>query len=169
MYGTLAATWYLAPGSKSVSLRAIPGAIPPLMGWTAVRGHIEVPGLVLFAILFCWQIPHSIAIMIFRKEDYARAGHKVLPLVVGPTAVKLHAVAWAALLVPCSLLIAPLGLVRPWYLPVATVLGAVFLGYTLSGFAKHTEAEVHAWARKTFFVSLIYLTALFVAISLSAH
>ncbi len=147
----------------------IPGAIPPLMGWTAVRGHIEVPGLVLFAILFCWQIPHFIAIAIYRKEDYARAGHKILPLNVGPIATKLHAVAWAAMLVPCSLLLAPLGLVRPWYLPVATILGAVFLGWTASGFAKTDEAGTRAWARSTFIVSLVYLTALFIAISVSAR
>jgi protoheme IX farnesyltransferase len=148
---------------------AIPGAIPPLMGWTAVTNRIEVPGLVLFAILFCWQIPHFIAIAVNRKEDYGRAGHKILPLAVGPVAVKLHAVAWAAMLVPATLLLAPLGLVRAWYLPVATVLGAIFLGYAASGFTKSSEEQNRAWARSTFKMSLFYLTALFIAISVSAH
>ncbi len=147
----------------------VPGAIPPLMGWTAVRGRIEVPGLVLFAILFCWQIPHFIAVAIYRKDDYARAGHKILPLVVGPIAVKMHAAAWAAMLIPCTLLLAPLGLVRAWYFPVAAVLGAIFLGWTLSGFAKRGDEADRVWARSTFRVSLVYLTALFVAIGASAR
>ncbi|MEI8254616.1 MAG: heme o synthase [Deltaproteobacteria bacterium] len=147
----------------------VPGAIPPLMGWTAVRGRIELPGLVLFAILFCWQIPHFIAIAIYGKEDYARAGHKILPLVVGPVAVKLHAAAWAAMLIPFTLMLAPLGLVRAWYFPVAAILGAVFLGWTLSGFAKHGDEADRIWARSTFRMSLVYLTALFVAIGASAR
>ena len=72
---------------------AVPGAIPPLMGWTAVRGRIELAGLVLAAVLFCWQIPHFIAVGIARREDYARAGHKILPLVATDKQTKLHALA----------------------------------------------------------------------------
>ncbi len=148
---------------------AVPGAIPPLMGWTAVRGRIEFPGLVLFAILFCWQIPHFIAIGVHRKDDYARAGHKILPLAVGPLAVKLHAVVWAALLVPCTLWLAPLGLVSTWYVPIAAVAGLAFLAWTARGFASHGEEQDRRWARSTFLASVIYLTVLFVAIGASAR
>ena len=70
---------------------------------------LDAPGVALFAILFCWQIPHFIAIAVAGQSDYARAGHKVLPLVWSDRTVKLHAAAWAALLVPVSLLLYPLG------------------------------------------------------------
>ena len=69
-----------AQSPAALFVGAIPGAIPPLMGWTAATGHLDAPGLVLFAILFLWQIPHFLAIAIYRADDYARAGFKVLPL-----------------------------------------------------------------------------------------
>ena len=62
---------------------AVPGAMPPLMGWTAATGHVELPGVVLFAVLFIWQIPHFIAISVFRQSEYERAAIRVLPSVVG--------------------------------------------------------------------------------------
>ena len=65
---------------------AVPGALPPLMGWTAVTGQLDTPGLALFAILFFWQVPHFLAIAIYRAADYARAGFKVLPLTVSARA-----------------------------------------------------------------------------------
>jgi protoheme IX farnesyltransferase len=148
---------------------AVPGAIPPLMGWTAVRDRIEWPGVALFAILFCWQIPHFIAIGTHRAEDYQRAGHRILPLVVGETAVNLHAVVWTALLVPATLVLCPLGLEGVGYFVVATVLGLGFLGWTLTGFkARNAEAR-RLWSRGLFRASLLYLTALFVGLSVFAR
>ena len=69
---------------------AIPGAIPPLMGWTAATGRLDAPGLVLFAILFLWQIPHFLAIAIFRADDYERAGFRVLPLQASERATRIY-------------------------------------------------------------------------------
>ena len=63
--------------------------MPPLMGWTAVTGRLDAPGLALFAILFLWQIPHFLAIAIYRADDYARAGFKVLPLTVSARATRV--------------------------------------------------------------------------------
>jgi len=143
---------------------ALPGALPPLMGWTAVRGRIEVPGLVLFAILFCWQIPHFIAIAIHRSDEYLHAGHKILPLQVGPIAVRLHATVWTAILVPVSMLPAPLGIVHPWCFPAAGTLGLLFLAWTASGFAHTDEQATQRWARRLFVASLVYLNALFVVL-----
>jgi protoheme IX farnesyltransferase len=148
---------------------AVPGAIPPLMGWTSVTGRVEPAGLALFAILFCWQIPHFIAIGMFRGEDYARAGHKILPLVAGARAAKLHAVLWAVLLVPCTLALYPLGVESRWYVPVALALGVGFVVRVLSGLpAREAQADAR-WARRVFHDSLMYLTALFVAVSLGAR
>jgi protoheme IX farnesyltransferase len=89
---------------------AVPGAIPPLMGWTAATGSIDARGLALFAILFVWQLPHFLAISIYLKEDYARGGLKVFALVHGEPAAKAWAVGTSALLVPVGMLPAFLGM-----------------------------------------------------------
>jgi len=68
---------------------AIPGSLPPLMGWTAVTGRIGVGGLLLFGILFAWQMPHFLAIALFRKEEYRNAGYMALPLVSGDAATRI--------------------------------------------------------------------------------
>ena len=65
---------------------AVPGAIPPLMGWTAVTGRLDAGGLALFALLFAWQLPHFLSISLYLAEDYARGGLKVFALVHGERA-----------------------------------------------------------------------------------
>jgi protoheme IX farnesyltransferase len=145
---------------------AIPGAIPPLMGWTAVRGRIELAGLVLAAVLFCWQIPHFIAVAIARREDYARAGHKILPLVASDRTTKLHALAWTLLLVVATLALQPLGVVGRTFDVTAMLLGAFFLSRVILGFVR-PEGDL-GWARKVFFGSLVYLTALFAILAFDA-
>jgi len=144
---------------------ALPGALPPLMGWTALTGRIEAPGLVLFAVLFLWQIPHFIAISIFRQEEYERAGLKVLPSVRGIKAAKRQAAFYTGALWAVSLLLVPYGLAGPIYLTSALVFGAYFFWMALRGF----EAEdSKLWAKKFFVASLIYLTALFAGLIIDA-
>lgn len=144
---------------------ALPGALPPLMGWTAVTGSIAVPGLVLFGVLFFWQIPHFIAISVFRQEDYERAGLKVLPSVSGIRSAKVQSTVYAAALVLVSLLLVPYGLAGTLYLVAATVLGAYFFWAAVRGFWVQDD---RAWAIKLFVASLIYLTALFAALIVDA-
>lgn len=146
---------------------AIPGAIPPLMGWTAVRGRVELAGLVLAAVLFCWQIPHFIAVGIARREDYARAGHKILPLVATDKQTKLHALAWTVLLVVATLGLKPLGVVGNLFDVAAMILGAFFLSRVILGFVR-PEGDL-GWARKVFLGSLVYLTALFAILAFDAR
>jgi protoheme IX farnesyltransferase len=112
---------------------AVPGAIPPLLGWTAGTGRIDAAGLVLFALLFLWQIPHFIAITLFRKADYARAGLVVMPNVKGELAARHTIVRWIFACVAASLLVVPLGLAHRGYLVAATVLGAVFFSFGCYG------------------------------------
>jgi protoheme IX farnesyltransferase len=144
---------------------ALPGALPPLMGWTAVEGSIGAPGLVLFGVLFFWQIPHFIAISTFRQEEYERAGLKVLPSVRGIRSAKLQSVVYAAALWVVSLMLVPYGLAGPLYLAGAAVLGGYFFWAALRGF--WTE-DPKAWAKKLFIASLIYLTALFAVLIFDA-
>ena len=151
------------PGALFVG--AVPGALPPLMGWTAVTGRIDLAGMVLFGILFFWQIPHFIAISVFRQEEYERAGLMVFPSVRGARAAKVQAAVYCALLWAVSLLVTPLGLAGFIYLTTAIVGGATFLWTALAGFS---AADDKAWARRFFLVSLVYLTVLFAALILDA-
>ena len=144
---------------------ALPGALPPLMGWTAVEGRIGAPGLVLFGVLFFWQIPHFIAISVFRQEEYERARLKVLPSVRGMGSAKAQSVLYAAVLWVVSLLLVPYGLAGPLYLVGAAVLGGYFFWAALRGF---WAADPKSWAKKLFVASLIYLTALFAVLIVDA-
>ena len=141
---------------------AVPGALPPLMGWTAATGELGAPGLVLFGIMFLWQMPHFIAISIFRQREYSKAGIKVLPAVRGNTVAKRHAALWAAALLPVSLLLVPLGIAGGVYLAAAAILGAAFFGWSLWGL--RAEAG-NRWARQLFLGSLVYLPLLFAALA----
>jgi protoheme IX farnesyltransferase len=145
---------------------AVPGAIPPLLGWTAVTGRIDAAGLVLFALMFTWQVPHSLAIALFRKGEYARAGLVVMPNVTGDAAVKHSIARWLVPVVASSLLLIPLGLVRSTvYLVSASVLGAVFFAFGVAGLREGTGRK---WARGLFGISLLYLVGVFAALVVCA-
>ena len=144
---------------------AVPGAMPPLMGWTAVTGSIDPPGLVLFGVLFLWQLPHFIAIATFRKDEYARAGLKVLPWVRGDRVARTHAIVWAALLLPVSLGLYVLGVAGVAYASVAAVMGVVYLWMAVRRPGADGE---RAWAKKLFLFSLVYLPVVFAALMIDA-
>jgi protoheme IX farnesyltransferase len=142
---------------------AVPGALPPLMGWTAITGHIDAGALALFGIMFLWQIPHFLAIALYRSEDYGRAGFEILPLVVGERPTRIVIVAFSAALVATSLVLEPLHIAGLLYSAVAALLGAGFIAWGLAGFR---QAANRVWARSLFLASLVYLTLLFVALVL---
>jgi protoheme IX farnesyltransferase len=138
---------------------AIPGAIPPLIGWTAAQGRIELGGVLLFAVMFLWQVPHFLAITLFRKEDYARAGLVVQPNEPGGEAeARRNIVRYTVALVFVSLFFVPLRLGGTLYLVTALLAGAGFLACGLAGLRKGAGAR---WARTEFAASLLYLTVLF--------
>jgi protoheme IX farnesyltransferase len=146
--------------AAAVFVGAVPGAIPPLMGWVAVTGRLDAPGLVLFAILFLWQIPHFLAIAIYRASDYQRAGFKVLPLELSVRSTRLHILIFSVGLVIATVLLGPLEVAGARYVVVAALLGAVLVGWGIAGFRRQAAA---GWARSLFFYSIVYLTLLFVA------
>ncbi len=145
---------------------AVPGALPPLMGWTAVTGRVDTGGFVLFSILFLWQIPHFLAIALFRKEEYAAAGLKSVPLVRGDDSSRAQIVLYLVALVPMTMLPYQLRIAGGGYLLVAAAFGLAFLGLGAWGFFRRLGK---AWARQTFFFSLLYLTALFAALMLDSQ
>ncbi len=139
---------------------AVPGAIPPLMGWTAVTGRLDAGGLALFALLFAWQLPHFLAISIYLAEDYARGGLRVFALVHGERATRRFIAVAVALLVPTSLALLPLGVAGVSYGVVAATLGVLLLALALSGLGR-TGGR---WARNLFLGTLVHLTLLFAAL-----
>lgn len=145
---------------------AVPGAIPPLLGWASATGRIELGGIILFSILFFWQLPHFLAIAIYRKEDYSRAGIKVMPAVIGDRATKLRMPIYSAALLLCSLALVPLGVAGYLYFALALVAGLAFFASTLLGLLPTAGA---AWARKVFLGSLLYITLIFLALALDAR
>jgi protoheme IX farnesyltransferase len=142
---------------------AIPGAIPPLLGWTAVTAEIDAAGIVLFAILFLWQIPHFVAIALFRKDDYARAGLVVVPNVTGELASRHTIIRWIFAGVAASFLVVPLGLAGRGYLVAAAFLGSIFFTWGCYGLKKDTGRK---WAASLFGVSILYLVLLFAALAI---
>jgi heme o synthase len=152
---------------------AFPGALPPLLGWTAARGIMEWPAVALFAILFVWQFPHFMAIAWLYREDYARAGIKMLPVVEpdGRSTVT-QALVYAVLMVPVSLIPCWLGLAGWQYGTVAALLSTGYLLATVR-FANilraRSESESRRYARDLLKVSVIYLPLLFGALMLAAR
>ena len=137
---------------------AFPGAAPPLMGWTASTGGLETPGLLLFSVVFIWQVPHFIAISLYRKPEYARAGIRAWPLVRGDAAAKRLALAYSTALVPCSVALVSAGVAGWFYLALAAPTSLWFWAVTLRGLT--TEVRTEQWARQLFVASLIYLPVL---------
>lgn len=136
---------------------AVPGAIPPVMGWTAATGSIDPGAWALFGILYLWQLPHFLAIAWMYREDYARAGFPMLPVVDpgGDATARQVALATVALL-PVSLLPSVLGLAGPLYFFGALVLGAGFAAFALAlAWGRRRTA-----ARRLLLASVTYLPVL---------
>jgi protoheme IX farnesyltransferase len=151
---------------------AFPGAMPPLLGWTAARGVIEWPAVALFAILFVWQFPHFMAIAWLYREDYAKAGIRMLP-VVQPDgwSTVCEALVYAVLMIPVSAVPFYLHLAGRVYLVTAVLLGLVYLAYTIR-FARITRAlstaESRGYARDLLRASVIHLPLLLTVMMLNA-
>jgi protoheme IX farnesyltransferase len=139
---------------------ALPGALPPLIGFASVTGGLAEAPLWLFLVLFVWQIPHFLAIAVFRAEDYRAAGMKVLSVVHGVHATKRAIVLSSLVLAAVTLAPAWTGAVHPSYLLVAAPSAVAFAAYALFGL--YTDAHAR-WARRLFFLSMPYLVIVYAA------
>ncbi len=158
--------------SLATFIGAFPGAMGPLLGWTAARPQIDWHAVALFGILFVWQFPHFMSIAWLYRDDYARAGIRMLP-VVQPDgwSTVVEAVFYAILMIPVSLVPWRLGMASTAYAITAIVLGLVYLGYTLR-FARilkaRSQEESRMLARDLLKVSVLYLPLLFTALMICA-
>jgi protoheme IX farnesyltransferase len=140
--------------SMATFIGAFPGAMGPLLGWTAARGRIEWPGIALFAILFVWQFPHFMSIAWLYRDDYARAGLPMLSVIDRDGRMTgRQALVWAAALVPVSLLPSVVGLSTPAY-----AVGALILGVGFTALAGHFAVQRSLASAKLLFLgSITYL------------
>lgn len=143
---------------------AVPGAIPPVMGWTAVHNALSPEALALFGILFLWQMPHFLAIAVLYRSDYAAGGFKMLP-VIDPdlTVTGRQIVVYSLSLIPATLIPAGLEMAGLLYLVLALILGLTFLVFSVSCAASRTRTD----ARRLFLASILYLPILLAAMMVS--
>jgi len=159
VYVWIYTAWFKRTSVWSTVVGAVSGAVPPVMGYCAVTGQLDMNAAILFAILFLWQPPHFWALGIRRTEEYRAAGFPLLPVVYGSFVTKISMVRYVVLLVPVSLLLYVNGSVGLFYLISATVLGIVWVAMCVAGFKAKVE---EIWAKKVFLYSINYLTVLFI-------
>ena len=147
--------------SFNTIIGAIPGALPPLGGWVAATNQINLEGMLLFGILFCWQIPHFLSLAIIYKRDYDRGGFKMLPVIAkNSNTVNFQIIFFTMALIYSSIGIYILNLTSLIYVFGAVVLGLIFLVYSSMIIFDHSSKAV----KNIFIFSIIYLPSLLVLI-----
>jgi protoheme IX farnesyltransferase len=155
--------WLKRSTVQNIVIGGAAGAIPPLVGWAAVTGSLDLEAWLLFAIVFFWTPAHFWALALLISDDYKRAGIPMLPVVRGEEATTWGIFTYALSLVPLSLLLFVGGGLGPLYLVAAVGLGLVFVGWSVR-LIRAAAARRRAVARGLYLYSLLYLALLFVAI-----
>jgi heme o synthase len=155
--------WLKRTTSQNIVIGGAAGAIPPLVGWAAITGSLDLAAWLLFAIIFFWTPAHFWALALLIRDDYERAGVPMLPVVRGDEATAWNILAYAASLLPLTLLLFIIGGLGYVYLAAAIILGALFIGYAFR-LLRGGAVRRRAMARAVYLYSLLYLALLFVAI-----
>jgi protoheme IX farnesyltransferase len=145
---------------QNIVIGGASGAMPPVLGWAAVTGHLSAEASVLFLIIFAWTPPHFWALALYRTEDYARAGVPMLPVTHGKPYTRLQVLLYTLILFAVSLLPFAIGMSGIAYLAAAVVLGSVFVACALRLYFAYSDRL----ARQTFRYSIAYLAAIFTAL-----
>ncbi|MDW8799108.1 heme o synthase [Staphylococcus pseudoxylosus] len=138
---------------------SFPGAVPPLIGWTAIEGNISLVAVALFLVIFCWQPIHFYALAIKRKDEYSLANIPMLPSVKGFKRTRVSMFLWLVFLLPLPFLLSSLGTT---FIVLATLLNLGWLYLGLTSFKKNSDQT--KWATKMFIYSLNYLVVFFVLV-----
>jgi protoheme IX farnesyltransferase len=150
---------------QNIVIGGASGAMPPVLGWTAVTGEIASDALLLFLIIFAWTPPHFWALALYRKHDYAKAGVPMLPVTHGDRFTRLHVLLYTVILTAVTLMPFVTRMSGGLYLGAALVLDAVFLWYAVRIYIAYSDRL----AQRTFRYSIVYLTALFAALLLDHY
>jgi protoheme IX farnesyltransferase len=154
--------WLKRSTPQNIVIGGAAGAFPPLVGWAAVTGRLDLAAAYLFLIVFYWTPPHFWALALLKSRDYGRAGVPMAPLVWGERETKRQMVWYTLILLPLTVLPAALGIFGMVYLVSALVLGALFLANVISVVRAADHGKV-AWRAYRF--SLLYLALLFTAMA----
>jgi len=152
--------WLKRRTPQNIVIGGAAGALPPVIGWVAVTGGVDVLPLILFAIIFIWTPPHFWALALYRSDDYAKAGVPMLPVVRGQAETRWQILAYSVVLVPLTLAPWALGLSGWLYGAAAAALGIEFLRRAVAVWRNRSEAD----ARRLFGFSIAYLFLVFVAL-----
>ena len=151
--------WLKRTSVQNIVIGGAAGAVPPLVGWAAVTGHLDLTAALLFLIIFLWTPPHFWALALIAKGEYAKVGIPMLPVIRGDAVTKQHIVAYSVALVVLTLALTPLHVMGVVYLASALVLDALFLLYAL----RVANIGTIAAERTMYKYSMLYLALLFVA------
>ncbi len=149
--------WLKRSTPHNIVIGGAAGAFPPMIGWAAVTGSVDLQSVVLFAIIFMWTPPHFWALALFREGDYAKAGVPMLPVVAGTQSTKRQMLLYTLALVPLTLLPSFLGTAGPLYGIAAALLGLRFIFLAV----KVLRDDGVRYAKQMFGFSIVYLFALF--------
>jgi protoheme IX farnesyltransferase len=155
--------WLKRSSPQNIVIGGAAGAFPPLVGWTAMTGELDLAAIYLFAIIFYWTPPHFWALALIKQGEYARAGVPMLPVVHGEQRTKFEMLAYTLILLPLTLMPALFGALGAFYGLAALLLGGRLLWYCVRLLREHSSAPV-AW--KMYRYSLLYLALLFVAMGI---
>lgn len=158
-YGFIYTRYLKFMTSQNIVIGGLAGAMPPLLGWTAVSNTVEPNALLLVLIVMVWTPPHFWALAVHRVEDYAEASVPMLPVQKGVDFTKQHILLYTVLLFVCTMLPYAVRMFNEIYLVSAAILGSIFLYYSVRLYRDSTNS----YAMPTFAYSLIYLALLFVA------
>lgn len=155
VYVLIYTLWLKRSSTWSTSVGAISGAMPPVIGYVAVSGKVDLGAVLLFALLFLWQPPHFWALGIRRVEEYRAAGFPLLPVVKGIPRTKLQMLPYIALLIPIPILMYAYDYTGIWFLVIGELLSVAWLYMAVKGFRSKDDDQ---WAKRVFLFSVNYLT-----------
>ncbi len=167
-YAVIYTMWLKRSTPQNIVIGGAAGAFPPMVGWAAVTGSIDLASVALFAIIFMWTPPHFWALALFRCEDYQRAGIPMMPVVAGPDETRKQILIYAVLMLPIVLALPALGAAGVVYTVVSLVLTLGFVWRAWNVYV-HRDGEVAQRASKKLFrYSIVYLFSVF-AVLLVEH
>jgi protoheme IX farnesyltransferase len=163
-YAVIYTMWLKRTTAQNIVIGGAAGAFPPMIGWAAVTGGVDMGSIALFLIIFMWTPPHFWALSLYRQEDYARANIPMLPVVAGEDETRRQILIYSILLMPLSLLPAALGTAGALYVAVTSVLGVLFMIGAIQVWRVREGKPAVTAAKRFFGFSILYLFLVFAAL-----
>ncbi len=165
-YVVIYSMWLKRSSDLCTEIGGVAGALPPIIGWAAITGKVELPAIILFVIMFLWQPPHFWVLALLREDEYRRAGIPMLPVTAGSFITKAKMLLYTAALLPATLWLYLAGLAGPLYLTISTMAGVVYLLLTIDFARRPLDRRS---ALNLFLYSIAYLLLVFTMVFVDSH